>query len=130
MNNIVLINPAELKPHEQIRLTRALWIFAKIIISGGFTKPLLIDSRTKTILDGHHRCWIAKKLGFKRIPCYCIDYLDEQEIRVHPRRSDIPVSKSEVINMALSGKVFPHKTTRHEYNVPIFEPLSLNQLMN
>lgn len=128
MNNIFLIDPAELKPHEQIRISRALWVFIEILFVGRFTKPILIDADTKTILDGHHRCWIAKKLGLKSIPCYCINYLEEHSIKVYPRRSDIPVSKSDVIRMATSGKVFPHKTTRHEYKMPTFVPISLTQL--
>jgi len=128
MNRVLFIDPIELKPHEQIRFTRVLLVFAKIVLTGRFTTPLLIDSETKTILDGHHRCWVAKMLGLKRIPCYCVNYLEEQSIRVHSRRSNILVNKDDVLRIATSGKVFPHKTTRHEYEIPTFVPVPLNQL--
>jgi len=127
-NSIVLINPYQLKPHEKISISRAIYILFKIILVGNFTVPLLVDSKTKTIIDGHHRCWVAKKLKFKSVPCYCVDYLSDQSIRVHPRRANISVDKMEVINMALGDNLFPRKTTRHEYKIPVFKSLSLGEL--
>jgi uncharacterized protein (DUF1015 family) len=99
-----------------------------MILSGRFKVPLLIDSRTKTILDGHHRCYAANRLRLKNIPCHEVDYLKDESVQVHPRKSDIPVDKKKVIEMALSPKVFPHKTTRHEYDAPEFNSLPLNEL--
>jgi len=128
MNNIRFVNPSELKAHEKTRFTNILFVFAKIIFKGKLKNPLLIDEKTKTILNGHHRCWIAKKIGFKRIPCYCVDYLNDESIKVYPRRPDIPINKSVVINMALSEKVFPYKTTRHVYIKPKFDGVSLYRL--
>jgi hypothetical protein len=128
MNRVLFINPIELKPHEQIRFSRVLLVFAKIVLTGRFITPLLIDLETKTILDGHHRCWVAKMLRLKRIPCYCVNYIEEQSIRVHSRRSNILVNKDDVLRIATSGKVFPYKTTRHEYEIPTFVPVPLNQL--
>jgi len=128
MNKILFIHPVELKPHEQVRLSRVLLVLAKIVLTGKFTTPLLIDLNTKTILDGHHRCHVAKMLGLKRIPCYCVDYLKEESIRIHPRRSDISVRKDDALRIATSGKIFPHKTTRHKYKMPTFVPVPLNQL--
>ncbi|MFA5936620.1 MAG: ParB N-terminal domain-containing protein [Candidatus Paceibacterota bacterium] len=128
MNNIKLVNPFELKAHEKTRFTHVLLVFAKIIFRGKLKNRLLIDEKTKTILNGHHRCWTAKKIGLKRVPCYCVDYLNDESIKVYPRRSNIPVNKSIVINMALSGKVFPYKTTHHKYTTPKFDGISLYQL--
>lgn len=127
-NQIFLLNPDQLRPHEQINIFRALYILMKIILSNNFTTPLFIDSKTKTILDGHHRRWVAQKLKFKTIPCYCVDYLVDQNIEVQSRRPNIFIDKQEVINMALANKVFPHKTTKHKYNIPNFTPLALNKL--
>jgi len=126
--NIILLDPYQLRSHEEIRLSRALFILFKIILAGNFTMPLLIDSKTKTILDGHHRRWVACRLKFKSVPCYSIDYLSDEKVRVYGRRPEIFVDKSQVINTALERKLFPHKTTRHEYKIPEFEPLSLDEL--
>lgn len=127
-NKIFLLNPNDLLPHEQISFSRALYILIKIILSNNFTTPLFVDSKTKTILDGHHRRWVAQKLKFKTIPCYCVDYLRDQSIEVHSRRPNIFIDKQEVVKMALTNKVFPHKTTRHKYKIPYFIPLALNKL--
>ena len=127
-NDIVLISPHELIAHEKVKIRHALYILLKMIFSGRFKVPLLIDAETKTILDGHHRCYAANRLGLKHIPCYLVNYLKDQSIKVHARRSDTPVDKKKVIEMSLSPKVFPHKTTKHEYEIPKFDSLPLNDL--
>lgn len=127
-NNIILISPRELIAHEKVKISHALYLLLKMIFSGRFKVPLVVDSETKTILDGHHRCYAANRLGLKHIPCYLVNYMKDQSIKVHARRSDTPVDKKKVIEMALSPKVFPHKTTRHEYEAPPFNSLPLNKL--
>jgi uncharacterized protein (DUF1015 family) len=127
-DNIVLINPHELIAHEKVSVSHAIHVLLKIVFSRRFKAPLLVDSETKTILDGHHRCYAANRLGLKNIPCYLVNYLKDQSIKVQTRRSDIPIDKQSVIKMALSEKVFPHKTTRHEYKIPDFHSLPLNDL--
>ena len=47
---------------------------------GGYTKPLLVDKQTGTILDGHHRYSIAKVLQLKQVPALCVDYLNDDSI--------------------------------------------------
>lgn len=127
-DNIVLINPRELIAHEKVKIGHAICLVFKMIFSRRFKVPLLVDSKTKTILDGHHRCYAANRLGFKNIPCHVVDYLKDESVQVHARKSDIPVDKTRVIKMALSPKVFPHKTTRHEYKMPGFKSLKLGDL--
>lgn len=128
MNEIIFVNPRELIPHERVSLAHAGYILLQMIVFRRFDTPLLIDEKTKTILDGHHRSYVAHRLGFKSVPCYCIDYLTDERIQVYSRRSDIIITKKDVINMALSEKVFPHKTTRHEYKIPEFQPFIINEL--
>lgn len=127
-DNIVLISPRELIAHEKVKIRHAIYLAFKMIFSGRFKAPLLIDSKTKTILDGHHRCYAAHRLGLKSVPCYVVNYLNDRSVRVHTRKPDIPVDKNKVIKMALSPKVFPHKITRHEYKIPGFNPLKLRDL--
>lgn len=128
MNQIIFINPRELIPHERVSLAHACYVLLQMILFRRFDTPLLIDAKTKTILDGHHRSYVAHRLGFKSVPCYCIDYLVDDSIQVYSRRTEIPVAKKDVINMALSEKVFPHKTTRHEYKIPEFQPWFVSEL--
>ncbi len=128
MNEIILVDTRELIAHEKVRIRHALYLVLAMLISGRFNAPLLIDSKTKVVLDGHHRCYAAHRLGLKRIPCYPVDYLTDDSIRVYSWQTGLPVEKKEVIKMALSPGVFPHKTTRHEYNVPDFQPIKLKEL--
>lgn len=128
INEIIFVNPRELIPHERVSLSHAAYVLLQMILFRRFDTPLLIDEKTKTILDGHHRSYVAHRLGFKNVPCYCIDYLTDERIQVYSRRADIPIEKKDVINMALSEKVFPHKTTRHEYKIPEFQPFMISEL--
>ena len=128
MNEIILVNTRELIAHEKVRIRHALYLVFQMIVSGYFKKPLLIDSETKVVLDGHHRCYAAHRLGLKRVPCYSVNYLTNDSIRVYSWQTGLPVNKKEVMATALSPKVFPHKTTRHEYKVPDFQPIKLKEL--
>jgi L-serine kinase (ADP) len=125
---ITFVDIHELIPHEKVSFRRVALVFIEMVLFRQFKTPLLIDSKTKTILDGHHRSYVAHRLGFKKVPCFCIDYLKDESIQVSSRRPDIFVDKREVIHMALSEKVFPEKTTKHIYKMPFFDPITINEL--
>ena len=72
---IVLVSLRELLAHEKVNIRHAVYLVFKMILSGRFKVPLLIDSKTKTVLDGHHRCYAARRLGLHNGPCYVVDYL-------------------------------------------------------
>ncbi len=98
--------------------------------AGSFYPPVLIDDTTRVILDGHHRWHASSVLGLARLPCYAVDYLHEDAIRVITRRTEIAVSKNDVIAMALGGRIYPYKTTRHVYDLPeSLEPVPLDRLL-
>ena len=117
-----------LKVHEEIKPKNRDKLLEMTKRWGGYTKPLIVDKHTGAILDGHHRHSIAELLRLKRVPAICVDYLadDSIELGVWPGCGLDVLTKVEVINMPLSGKVFPHKTSRHslpEETPPIFIPL-------
>lgn len=121
---------SELKPHEHIVEQHVDEIFHQIKESMQIVTPILIDAKTKVILDGHHRYAAVKKLQLTKIPCACVDYLNDEIIAVYPRRTNIPVSKKIVIAAALQGRIMPHKSTRHEIKT-VFEtqPTPLYKLL-
>ncbi len=127
-HRLVLIDPKELRPHERISVIRAIRILLKILWDGAFTDPVLIDEGSKTILDGHHRRFIAKFLGLKKIPCWSVDYLVDTSVELFPRRKNISVDKQSVIQHAQSGKLYPRKTTRHSYEAPAAPIFPLRRL--
>jgi len=92
----------------------------KMIDDDGFMlKALIIDKKTGTILDGSHRYVYLLKKGFKEAPVYIADY-DDEDVRVGTHLNhrffidgDSGISKKECRERALSGNIFPPRTTRH-----------------
>ena len=114
-DDVELVPLAWLKPHEQIKTRNRDKLLDMTIRWGGFTKPLLVDSKSGAILDGHHRHSIAIELELKRVPAILIDYLtdDSVSVDVWPASGLDGLTKEEVISMSLSGELFPPKTSRH-----------------
>jgi len=104
-----------LKPHEEIKLKNRNKLLEMTKKWGGFTKPLLVDSVTGSILDGHHRHSVAISLNLMRVPVILIDYLSDDEIAVDvwPGCGLESITKQEVIEMSLSDELYPPKTSKH-----------------
>ena len=61
------------------------------------------------IIDGHHRYFTLKKLGFKKIPVTKIDYKSTQ-IKTDTLET---FTKQEIIEKACSGELMEPKSTSH-----------------
>jgi hypothetical protein len=109
VNSIVLLD--DLRPHEQTSSYKVETL-ARDIRENGLRKPLLIDARSFTILDGHHRAKALARNGCRFAKAFIVDY-ESKSVRILPRRKHVRVSKTLVVKRALSGKLFPRKTTRH-----------------
>jgi ParB-like chromosome segregation protein Spo0J len=118
MGKLKLIDPDQLHSHEAVDDEQVGRIMRKMKDTGLFHPPLLVDDGTKVVLDGHHRLMASKMLGCKRIPCYCVDYLRDDSVVLESWRPDVHLTKPQVLEMGLSGTVFPLKTTRHIYVIP------------
>ncbi len=101
-----------LRPHEATDPAILENLISELKVKGSLKDPIIVDRETLVILDGHHRHAAYKALGFKQVPCLLVDYRSPQ-VRVLPRRPEIPVSKEEVIRRGLQGELYPPKTTRH-----------------
>ncbi|MDC0851442.1 transcriptional regulator [Euryarchaeota archaeon] len=118
-----------LRPHEQILPKKVDQLEKMTHRWNAYTKPLLIDRATGTILDGHHRYNVAQRLELLCVPCVLIDYLEDSliELDVWPNCGRDKITKNEVIQAALSGILFTPKTSRHrlsDHLPPIAVPLS------
>ncbi|MFH1399618.1 MAG: ParB N-terminal domain-containing protein [Candidatus Woesearchaeota archaeon] len=109
---IQLVEIESLLSHEQLDPSNLKKLLKHIAEDKMIKEPIVVDSSTNVVLDGHHRCGVAQQLGLKRIPVQFVDYCSDN-IRVFPRRSNIAVSKEIVIERALKHELFPAKTTRH-----------------
>jgi|TARA_B100002052_G_C15828825_1_gene574306 ParB-like chromosome segregation protein Spo0J len=118
-----------LRPHEQIIHKKVDQLERITHRWNAYTKPLLLDRTTGTILDGHHRYHVAQRIGLLCVPCVLIDYLkdDSIELDVWPNCGRDSITKQDVIDAALSGDLMSPKTSRHrlsDHLPPIAVPLS------
>lgn len=118
-----------LRPHEQVIQKKVDQLERMTIRWDAYTKPLLVDGATGTILDGHHRFEIAKRLDLQCLPCVVVDYLDDDSITLllWPSSDREGITKDDVIQAGLSGDLMPPKTSRHLLSddlPPISVPLS------
>ena len=113
--DVSLVGLEWLKPHEEIKVKNRDKLLDMTKKWGGFTKPLLVDSVTGSILDGHHRHSVAKSLNLKRVPVILIDYLSDEDIAVEPWPGSglESITKQEVIDMSLGDELYPPKTSKH-----------------
>ena len=110
--NRTYVKTSDLLPHEQIipaHLEEIIQFFDK----AGTVPPILIDSKSKVILDGHHRFNMARHRGLKIIECFQVDYRNDSHIRVVDMRNNCALSKDAVIEAALTRNLFPPKTSKH-----------------
>ena len=126
--DVELVDIDWLKAHEMVVEKKVKELHVMTLKWQGYTKPLLVDSRTGTILDGHHRFTVGQRLELRLIPVILIDYLQDSGIRVEtwPHAEKESITKEEVIGMALSGELYPPKTSRHmleDHLPPIMVPL-------
>ena len=118
-----------LRPHEQIIHDKVDQLERVTHRWNAYTKPLLLDLATGTILDGHHRYRVAQRIGLLCVPCVLIDYLEDDSIELDlwPNSGRETISKQDVIDAALSGELMLPKTSRHrlsDHLPPIAVPLS------
>ena len=107
-----------LKPHEEVKPRNTDTLHEMTLRWSAYTKPLLVDRETGTILDGHHRYHVGLRIGLSRLPVIKVDYLsdDSIELDIWPASKLESLTKQEVIEMALSESVFPPKTSRHRFS--------------
>ncbi|MGC8988177.1 ParB N-terminal domain-containing protein [Infirmifilum sp.] len=109
----VALVPIELlHPHDEVDQARLDELLYEIVESQLVRKPIIVESETLTILDGHHRVSVLKKLGKRLVPALLISYEDPC-LRVESWRSDWVVTKELVLRAGLSGRLLPYKTSRH-----------------
>jgi len=111
-----LVRLDELREHEHYDPGHLEELLKEILRDGVLKRPILVDERTMTIIDGHHRYNCMKRLGKRYIPAYLVDYMRD-EIVVEPWDGKPPVTKEDVIRAALTSKKLPPKSSKHMVRV-------------
>lgn len=110
--SVQIVELESLREHEATD-TKRLWRLMRQIKSDGMLKfAIVIDQKTKIILDGEYRFTALKKLGCRRIPVVAVDY-DSPLIIMKSWREGENWTKQDVKNMSNKSKVFPSTTTKH-----------------
>ncbi len=63
--------------HEEIEYGRARNILTSILSIGSILKPIIIEKKRGIVIDGHHRLYALKILGFKWIPVVEAEYKND-----------------------------------------------------
>ncbi|MET1128572.1 MAG: ParB N-terminal domain-containing protein [Thermoproteota archaeon] len=119
-HKIALVPIELLKPHEQVIEEHVRALAEDIASRGILIRPILVDSKTFTILDGHHRVEALRRLGARYVPAIVVDYDRDDEVEVTSWRPGVVVTKDMVRRAALSRRLMPPKTSRHvtKFEVP------------
>ena len=128
MEGIEILDIGSLRGHEEVIPNNLESRTAKLL-ERGFYKPIIADRSSLVILDGHHKWTAARVLGLARVPVLLVDYLVDGgvEVDVWPDCGKASITKQEVLDMGISGDLFPPKTSRHSlpFKIPsIGIPLS------
>ena len=120
IEDVVLVETVSLRGHEEV-IPDNLETRTSKLLSKGFYKPIIVDRESMVILDGHHKWTAAKSLGLARVPVIMVDYLVDEGVLVDvwPDCGKESITKTEVLEMGVSGDVFPPKTRRHTLPVKI-----------
>lgn len=112
IKSLELLDTNLLLPHEKTikRNSSTLTNFLKSFDDYIIISSILCCSKTMVIIDGHHRYFTLKKLGFKKIPVTKIDYFSKSIITSETEKH----SKQEIIDNAVSGKLMEPKSTSHK----------------
>jgi hypothetical protein len=114
-----VVETKSLRPIERINRRHYETLEKDILKSQKIDVPLIVDRVTLAVLDGSHRYAFLRKHGFSKAPIIACDY-DDESIFVgnhlsHRFEFDVTkwLTKSHVRATAVSGKLYPARTTRH-----------------
>ncbi|NPA23964.1 MAG: ParB N-terminal domain-containing protein [Crenarchaeota archaeon] len=102
------IRISKLIPHESTIEERVRELIESIRRTG-LQEPIIVDSETYMIIDGHHRVEACKRLGITKIPALLVNYLDDDiELRrwlyVYKMRNE-PIDKYYQNSMEIPTRI-------------------------
>lgn len=113
-----------LKPHEQYVEERVREILDRFAKTGCVDYAVVVDAKTGTVIDGHHRLEALRRAGAKLVPAHLVDYASPALSVSNWREHEPPVTKDEVVARAGEGRLLPPKTTKHDF-VRVIDPVDV-----
>ncbi len=111
-HRILLVPVSDLRPTEETMTEHVFEVKADIERAGIWTDPIRVERSSLAVMDGHHRLAAARLLALTMVPCVAYKY---SEVLVTSMRCDYAVDEVTIIARALTGDLFPFKTTRHAF---------------
>lgn len=96
---------------------RVDWLKDKILSEGIWNKPLALCDRHHLVMDGQHRMEVARALQLRRVPAMMYSYADVTVWSLRPDKYTFDWNM--VTQRALSGDIYPYKTVKHAFPVPL-----------
>jgi hypothetical protein len=109
-----------LRMHEEHDPDYALALSGVIRSDGIISRPVVVEERTMTLLDGHHRVAALTSLGCRYAPCILLDY-DDPRITLDSWQPAQSVCRAAVLHAAIHGPLLPPKTSRHRFTPDLGE---------
>lgn len=78
--------------------------------------PITLECNSLAVMDGHHRLEAARQLKLRHVPCLLLDY---EQVEVSATRQGYIVTPQEIVRRARTGNLYPPKTTRHWFPLPL-----------
>lgn len=108
------INISEIQPHEEVIKERKEQLIKYLGTSlDQITIPsIVVDDKSNTIIDGHHRFHALKELGYSMVPITKIDYFNNSIITHY--NPNLSFSKEEIVSSANRKELLNPKSTIHQ----------------
>ena len=111
IRGVNLVDIELLNPHEKVieKKKTSLLKFIKSYDDYYIISSIVCCHKSMLIIDGHHRYFALKELGFKKVPVTLIDY-SHKSIRTGTLNS---IDKEQIIKMGRSNELMEPKSTEH-----------------